>query len=84
MPKFLEDVSEIARLTYYRLRANRMRSMREEGLSDAEIGRRFGISRQRVGQILGPASAPEAPQHRQPPNVGDGVLPRESSRAQEV
>lgn len=38
-----------------------MRKMRANGLSDKKIGERYGISRQRVGQLLGPRSPASDP-----------------------
>jgi hypothetical protein len=34
-------------------RRSRMLKLREAGIPDAEIGRRFGVSRARIGQLLG-------------------------------
>lgn len=36
-----------------RKRDKHMRKLRTIGVPDAEIGRRLGVSRERVGQILG-------------------------------
>lgn len=40
-------------LEAYRERNERMADLRERGLSDVEIAKRFGLTRARVGIILG-------------------------------
>ncbi len=50
-------------------RLERINAMRRKGLTDAEIGMRLRVTRQRVGAIAGARNDPPAPPPYEPPDI---------------